>query len=221
MEEILASIRRIISDDDVPKASPKQPETAVAGATVSNVPPSVSPAAQAPASSTPPIAAPDPAMSQSEIDVVLANSETPAAEPAASARVPEAETEILELTEAMAASESDSPSFRTIEGVSDVVFSEAPDEPPPPRTSTPSGGISTNSARTVGDTPLLSSSTNSAVDAAFNALARTVLVQNSRTLEDLVKEMMRPMLKSWLDDNLPGMVERLIKAEIERVSRGR
>ena len=160
-------------------------------------------------------------MSQAEIDVVLANSEKTAAEPTASARAPEAETEILELTEAMAASNSDSPSFRTIEGVSDVVFSEAHDEPPPSRTSTPSGKTSTIGARPLGDTSLLSSSTNSAVDAAFNALARTVLVQNSRTLEDLVKEMMRPMLKSWLDDNLPGMVERLIKAEIERVSRGR
>jgi len=29
------------------------------------------------------------------------------------------------------------------------------------------------------------------------------------------------MLKTWLDDNLPGMVERLVRAEIERVARGR
>ena len=47
-----------------------------------------------------------------------------------------------------------------------------------------------------------------------------MLSNNARTLEDLVKEMLRPMLKSWLDDNLPGMVERIVKAEIERVSRG-
>ena len=52
-------------------------------------------------------------------------------------------------------------------------------------------------------------------------LANTVLSNNARTLEDLVKEMLRPMLKSWLDDNLPGLVERIVKAEIERVSRGR
>ena len=56
---------------------------------------------------------------------------------------------------------------------------------------------------------------------AFNSLANTVLSNNARTLEDLVKEMLRPMLKSWLDDNLPGLVERIVKAEIERVSRGR
>ena len=60
-----------------------------------------------------------------------------------------------------------------------------------------------------------------AVDSAFNTLAQTVLVHNARTLEDLVKEMLRPMLKSWLDDNLPGLVERIVRAEIERVSRGR
>ncbi len=69
--------------------------------------------------------------------------------------------------------------------------------------------------------PLLSSATIAAVDSAFNALAHTVLVQNARTLEDLVREMLRPMLKTWLDDNLPGLVERLVRAEIERVARGR
>ena len=50
-------------------------------------------------------------------------------------------------------------------------------------------------------------------------LAHTVLTQNARTLEDLVKEMLRPMLKAWLDDNLPTLVERLVRAEIERVVR--
>ena len=68
---------------------------------------------------------------------------------------------------------------------------------------------------------LMSPETSAAVDSAFNALAKTVLVHNARTLEDLVREMLRPLLKSWLDDNLPSMVERLVRAEIERVSRGR
>jgi cell pole-organizing protein PopZ len=71
------------------------------------------------------------------------------------------------------------------------------------------------------DRSLLSNATAAAVDSAFNTLAQTVLVHNARTLEDLVREMLRPMLKSWLDDNLPSMVERIVKAEIERVSRGR
>ena len=68
---------------------------------------------------------------------------------------------------------------------------------------------------------LLSNSTTAAVDSAFNSLAQTVLIQNARTLEDLVREMLRPLLKGWLDDNLPGMVERIVRQEIERVSRGR
>ena len=37
----------------------------------------------------------------------------------------------------------------------------------------------------------------------------------------IVQDMLRPMLKSWLDENLPVVVERLVRAEIERVSRGR
>jgi cell pole-organizing protein PopZ len=68
---------------------------------------------------------------------------------------------------------------------------------------------------------LLSAATTAAVDAAFDALARTAQARNGRTLEEVVSELLRPMLKSWLDENLPEMVERLVRAEIERVSRGR
>ena len=69
---------------------------------------------------------------------------------------------------------------------------------------------------------LISREANNAVQAAFNALERTI-VHNSQTLDDLVREMLRPILKVWLDDNLPGMVERLVRTEIERVTspRGR
>jgi cell pole-organizing protein PopZ len=68
---------------------------------------------------------------------------------------------------------------------------------------------------------LISTSTDTNVTSSFNMLAHTVLTQNARTLEDLVKDMLRPMLKGWLDENLPGLVERLVRAEIERVTRGR
>src|SRR6185437_7590040 len=71
------------------------------------------------------------------------------------------------------------------------------------------------------DRGLISTSTMAAMDSAFNSLAHTVIGQNARTLEDLVKEMLRPLLKSWLDDNLPSLVDRIVRAEIERVSRGR
>jgi len=68
---------------------------------------------------------------------------------------------------------------------------------------------------------LISPETDSAVNSAFNTLAHTILSHNARTLEDLVKEMLRPMLKAWLDENLPSIVERQVRHEIERVSRGR
>jgi uncharacterized protein len=67
---------------------------------------------------------------------------------------------------------------------------------------------------------LVSPTTDRMVSTAFSSLASTVLANNTRTLESLVEEMMRPMIKNWLDDNLPSIVERLIKSEIERVARG-
>ena len=65
---------------------------------------------------------------------------------------------------------------------------------------------------------LVSAPTNNAVAASFGSLARTV-ASNSRSVEDVVTDAIRPMLKSWLDENLPALVERLVRAEIERVAR--
>ena len=47
----------------------------------------------------------------------------------------------------------------------------------------------------------------------------TYLGNGSRTLEDMVLELMRPLLKQWLDENLPPIVDRLVQKEIERISR--
>ena len=117
--------------------------------------------------------------------------------------------------------EPEPPSFQTIDGQNDVIFAD-PEPPPPPRMAEPPPrAASPPPAAEPDERPLLSNAATSAVDSAFNTLAQTVLVQNARTLEDLVREMLRPLLKSWLDDNLPGMVERIVRAEIERVSRGR
>lgn len=68
---------------------------------------------------------------------------------------------------------------------------------------------------------LLSSETSASVSGAFSLLSETVKPAQPQTVEDLMKEMLRPMLKTWLDDNLPSLVERLVRAEIERVTRGR
>jgi hypothetical protein len=70
--------------------------------------------------------------------------------------------------------------------------------------------------------PQLSSpATAAAVDAALDALVQAAAANSPRTLEDVARDLMRPMLKTWLDDNLPQLVERLVRAEVERLSRGR
>jgi hypothetical protein len=65
----------------------------------------------------------------------------------------------------------------------------------------------------------VSNATDGLVGAAFNALLASRFVQHSDVVIGLTREMLRPMLKTWLDDNLPDIVERLVAAEIERVAR--
>jgi cell pole-organizing protein PopZ len=67
----------------------------------------------------------------------------------------------------------------------------------------------------------MSPNSDAAVRSAFDQLADTMFSREARSLEDVVKDMMRPMLRDWLDDNLPPLVERLVREEIQRVSRGR
>ena len=69
--------------------------------------------------------------------------------------------------------------------------------------------------------PLLSAEANEAVTASFGALSATLAVRSAELADGLVREMLRPMLKQWLDENLPALVERLVRAEIQRVTRGR
>jgi cell pole-organizing protein PopZ len=67
---------------------------------------------------------------------------------------------------------------------------------------------------------LLSPKATAAIGSAFNTLTETVK-KHEPTLEDVVREALRPMLKSWLDENLPRVVERMVQAEVERITRGR
>jgi uncharacterized protein len=265
MEEILASIRRIIADDEAKPPAAEKPAAAAApakpekpapaapaakppvmnevqppasrpapAATANPAPPAVKPAPAAvappapvkpvPAAVAPPQPSPAPppsaaaaSNSQDDIDALL-NGLDEATSPE-EIRQPLPDDEVFDLTDemAVAAPEPRQSSFQRAERQDDLEFTETvaakPShrqpafEPPPLVNSSPAQQI-------------LSRTTVSAVESAFNTLANTVLSNNARTLEDLVKEMLRPMLKSWLDDNLPGLVERIVKAEIERVSRG-
>jgi cell pole-organizing protein PopZ len=147
---------------------------------------------------------------------MLANLDAAAAQE--EARPAQAE-EVFELTDEMAVSNATPAAFQKIEPQDDLEFSETTQVAAASLDSAPVTRLSNSNAAPTAQ--ILSHSTVSAVETAFNSLASTVLTNNARTLEDLVKEMLRPMLKSWLDDNLPGLVERIVKAEIERVSRGR
>ncbi|MGY3603598.1 MULTISPECIES: PopZ family protein [unclassified Bradyrhizobium] len=245
MEEILASIRRIIADDEAKPASadkpandrpasvatPEKPAVAAAPApkpVVKDIPPPPTPAAAKPAPAAPkPAPAPPPAKtnSQHDIDAMLASLDEATQE--AEVRPPQPDGDVFELTDEMALPDPaptptpkpPPPTFQKVEPQDDIEFTEATKPPPsPPRQ--PAYEAATESS-SYGQQPILSRTTMNAVESAFNSLANTVLSNNARTLEDLVKEMLRPMLKSWLDDNLPGLVERIVKAEIERVSRGR
>jgi uncharacterized protein len=216
MEEILASIRRIIAEDDADKsaqrpAEPVQfepaddPFTSSSGGARDDGKTHSAPGGIAPQDEPrlPPAAAPPGAPRASRSSTILGLTQSmvsPAARPndtaSGSSRVPE--------------SSSRPDPFEIHDARFDAGARESP------------AGVA-QSGPVRGEEPggLISSATSAAVDSAFNALAETVLVQNARTLEDLVREMLRPMLKVWLDDNLPGLVERLVRAEIERVSRGR
>jgi hypothetical protein len=272
MEEILASIRRIIADDDASKAAPKPAEA----------PKPVGRPVPPPRSSPPPSAAP-PVMAQANPNAgdiesqIESEIETEGSDDlAAMSGAGLADPDILDLTESMATPSlpqpapmpNPPPQFQGIEPLADINFDEAEPIPPAqekieePQPQVPRDGLggdrpselhqaqevhkaggasevhearaaeahevrAVHEARDAGTGrddergQLLSKATTAAVDSAFNALAHTVLVQNARTLDDLVREMLRPMLKTWLDDNLPRMVERLVRAEIERVARGR
>ena len=183
MEEILASIRRIITDAEATPADE-------AGAPPVEVAPE-----------------PDPVAAFDDDDVLDLGAEAalvaaPEPEPAA---LPD-DSDVAFLEEEPAAALPPEPPAPAVEPQPVPVQPEPRPEP----AATPVPDMAS----------LLSDQASFVVTNAFGQLANTVLSNNARTLEDLVKDMLKPMLKTWLDDNLPTMVERLVRAEIERVARG-
>jgi cell pole-organizing protein PopZ len=69
--------------------------------------------------------------------------------------------------------------------------------------------------------PLLSPEASEAVALSFGALSASLEGRSAELADSMVSDMLRPMVKTWLDDNLPAMVERLVREEIQRVARGR
>ena len=67
------------------------------------------------------------------------------------------------------------------------------------------------------ETPLISENVAASVKSSFGALHGGMGISSSSTIEGLMSEMLRPMLKEWLDENLPETVERLVREEIQRI----
>jgi uncharacterized protein len=73
-----------------------------------------------------------------------------------------------------------------------------------------------------GDDPaMISAEAAEAANAAFNRLADALVGRSTgdRSVEDVARDMLRGMLKQWLDEHLPALVEQMVREEIERVAR--
>ncbi|MDF2119582.1 DUF2497 domain-containing protein [Roseiarcaceae bacterium H3SJ34-1] len=208
MEEILASIRRIIADDQVLPLTPRPVRPTLVEAN----PPKAEPAVEA--------------------EPVNAARAAAAAEPAAEAAPAwmEGKPESA-LRPSLVESAFVAPKFPPPR--------ETIAEPPRPRPSSEARAVETRAPATrpvetcavetrpveprkAAEEPsaLLSASANASIASSFQSLAQTMLFKDKDVMEDMARDMLRPMLKQWLDDNLPTMVERLVRAEIERVARG-
>ena len=189
MEEILASIRRIISEDDAPAAE----------------------AAPAPAPEPEPVEEASPALMD----------ETPSMQEPE----PQEEEEILDLTERYEA-----PAAETI-GDLDVIAPADEPEPDPFPTSfaEPERPVAQEAAPSASSVPydsLVGESASAASASAFAGLSAVFRQPEpiptggvGPTIDDLARALLRPMLKDWLDANLPGIVEAEVRKEVERIAR--
>lgn len=200
MEEILASIRRIISEDDDPGAKPEEaPAEDASTEEASNADDvlELTEVAEEPESEP---AEPAVLVEEPVEESVEAPVEEPAEEEFSIDDVLDEVTqeEELELRET---------EVEAVEPAPEVAV--APQAAPPP-----DGGLL--AVETAAATAGTLSGLVAAVDRAHGG---SVLGDGNRTIEDLVKEVMRPMVKDWLDENLPGLTERLVRREIERLAR--
>lgn len=71
---------------------------------------------------------------------------------------------------------------------------------------------------------ILSTATQTAALDSLTKLTKRMPIERSRsydgvTLEDIVRELLHPMLREWMDENLPPMVERTVQKELEKLAR--
>lgn len=92
--------------------------------------------------------------------------------------------------------------------------------PPPPRAAAPAPAVHYAAPVVEGDT-IISQPTASAAAGSLTRLAGSLRIaeQPGQTVEGVVRELLKPMLKDWLDQNLPAIVESRVEAELERIAR--
>jgi len=192
MEDILASIRRILNEDEAAPATTAEP---------------ASPAADGPLILT------EEMMVRPEAEVMAAK---PASEPAPG--------EPMSAADIAALFDDPAPPAPEPEPLPEPVAVVAEPVPMPmpvalPVEPAPMAGTSAQVSEA-----LLGATAAAAATAAVSQLMRTVAAERTASvyrggpsIEDVVREEIRPLLKDWLDTNLPPMVERLVRAEIERV----
>jgi uncharacterized protein len=69
--------------------------------------------------------------------------------------------------------------------------------------------------------PLMSPDTEAMTESSFQDLSNAILARaaGERSIEDMTRDILHGMLKQWLDENLPGIVEAIVREEIQRVAR--
>ena len=89
------------------------------------------------------------------------------------------------------------------------------------RTSLPQNGEAKVVQKGAEDRPaIISAAAGRQVAGSFEELKEAFMASRQRSFDEMAEEMMRPMLQDWLDNNLPLLVERLVREEIERIARG-
>ncbi len=239
MDDILASIRKIISDDEA-RSTVGGPRAGSTG-----MPPpraSAPPRAEARPAAPPPMRAAQPAAQDDVLLLtdIMEESRQPAAVPRAQQQAPFPPAPTLRPAPLPPAPARIDPARATEMPQPSVIHSPPPPPARPvaseqsyptmqPRPPAPQGVSPIGS-----DQSLVGSNVIGAASSAFDRLNQAVqesepppaasnpgpaMGAGGKTIEDMVKEMLRPMLKDWLDRNLPPMVERIVEREIVRLTR--
>jgi cell pole-organizing protein PopZ len=236
MEEILASIRRIIADDDaLPLMRRPSPSLVAREPPAGSLPAAMQERSADPAAEARSISRHPPGPAASPVHLVAIPSDEPhgaAAEtqaeasgaPYAGAASPQplvvagADAEVTASNNQYLSSQDAADDYRLRSSLDEVASAEP--SPVGPAASAPAGSSPLRQPDPSDNTPLISPSTDASVASSFQSLATSMFLRDSDLIARTAREMLRPMLKQWLDDNLPVMVERLVRAEIERVARG-